>query len=169
MGLRCCMWVFSSCGEQELFFIVVHGLLIAVASLVVALSVRASVVAAHGLSSFGSRALECRLSSCGARAQLLYGMQDPPGPGLELVSPVLVGGFLTTAPPGKSTLFVSWNMFILVPGTTCYQGFQSYFLTFPSLLLCRFNLLLLVSSKHFPLFILCFFYWLGPLGQMLSW
>ena len=30
-------------------------------------SMRASVVVAHGLSSCGSRALECRLSSCGAR------------------------------------------------------------------------------------------------------
>ena len=33
-----------------------------------ALGTRASVVAAHGLSSCGSQALECRLSSCGARA-----------------------------------------------------------------------------------------------------
>ena len=54
-----------------------------------------------GLSSCGSRALECRLSSCGARAQLLRSMGDLPGPGLELVSPALAGGFLTTAPPGK--------------------------------------------------------------------
>ena len=28
-------------------------------------------------------------------------MWDLPGPGLELVSPALAGGFLTTAPPGK--------------------------------------------------------------------
>ena len=33
-----------------------------------ALGMRASVVAAHGLSSCGSQALECRLSSCGAQA-----------------------------------------------------------------------------------------------------
>ena len=33
-----------------------------------ALGTRASVIAAHGLSSCGSRALECRLSSCGTRA-----------------------------------------------------------------------------------------------------
>ena len=31
-------------------------------------------------------------------------MWDLPGPGLELVSPALAGGFLTTAPPGKSLL-----------------------------------------------------------------
>ena len=35
LGLRCCMWALSSCGEQGLLFIVVRGLLIAVASLVV--------------------------------------------------------------------------------------------------------------------------------------
>ena len=34
LGLRCCARAFSSCGEQELLFLVVHGLLIAVASLV---------------------------------------------------------------------------------------------------------------------------------------
>ena len=47
------------------------GLLIAVASLVVehgALGAQASVVVARGLNSCGSRALECRLSSCGTRA-----------------------------------------------------------------------------------------------------
>ena len=51
-----------------------------------ALGARASVVAA------------CGLSSCGARAQLLRGMWDLPGPGLEPVSPALAGGFLTTVP-----------------------------------------------------------------------
>ena len=54
-----------------------------------------------GFSSCGSRALEHRLSSCGARASLLRGTWDLPGPGLEPVSPALAGGFLTTAPPGK--------------------------------------------------------------------
>ena len=34
LGLRCCTWAFSSCGEPGLLFVVVHGLLIAVASLV---------------------------------------------------------------------------------------------------------------------------------------
>ena len=29
-------------------------------------------------------------------------MWDLPGPGIEPVSPVLAGGFLTTVPPGKS-------------------------------------------------------------------
>ena len=34
LGLRCCVQAFSSCGERGLLFVVVHGLLIAVASLV---------------------------------------------------------------------------------------------------------------------------------------
>ena len=35
LGLRCCAWAFSSCGEQGLLFVAVRGLLIAVASLIV--------------------------------------------------------------------------------------------------------------------------------------
>ena len=34
VGLHCCGWAFSSCGEQGLLFVAVHRLLIAVASLV---------------------------------------------------------------------------------------------------------------------------------------
>ena len=71
LGLRCCVWAFSSCGERGLLFIAVRGLLIAVASLccgALALGMRAAVIVAHGLSSCGSWALERRLSSCGAQA-----------------------------------------------------------------------------------------------------
>ena len=32
LGLSCCVWAFSSCGERGLLFVVVRGLLIAVAS-----------------------------------------------------------------------------------------------------------------------------------------
>ena len=56
---------------------------------------------AWAFSSCGEWPLERRLSSCGARAQLLRSMWDLPGPGLEPVSPALAGGFLTTVPPGK--------------------------------------------------------------------
>ena len=66
-----------------------------------ALDARASVVVACVLSSCGSQTLERRLSSCGTWAQLLCGMWDLPGPGLEPMSPALAGGFLTTAPSGK--------------------------------------------------------------------
>ena len=68
LGLHCCVRVFSSCGEWGLLFAVVHELLIAVASHcgAQALGARASVVAAHGLSSCGMRALEHGdFSSCG--------------------------------------------------------------------------------------------------------
>ena len=34
LGLCCCAWAFSSCGERGLLFVAVRGLLIAVASLV---------------------------------------------------------------------------------------------------------------------------------------
>ena len=71
LGLLCCTRAFSACGERELLFVAVRGLLIAVASLVAAqaLSAQASVVAARGLSSCGSQVLEHRFSSCGTRAQ----------------------------------------------------------------------------------------------------
>ena len=51
LGLRCCAWAFSSCGEQGLLFVAVRGLLIAVASLVAELRLAAwaSVVVARGL------------------------------------------------------------------------------------------------------------------------
>ena len=65
-----------------------------------ALGVRASVVVAH------------RLSSCGARAQLLHGMWDLPRPGIEPVSPALAGRFLTTLPPGKSQQSSSSTFFL---------------------------------------------------------
>ena len=62
--------LFSSCSERGLLFVSVRGLIV-VASLVAehrAPGAPTSVVVARGLSSCGSRALEHRLSSCGARA-----------------------------------------------------------------------------------------------------
>ena len=79
LGLRFCARAFSGCGEQGPLFIAVRW----------PLTVAASPVAEH------------RLSRCGSRAQLLRGMWDLPGPGLEPVSPALAGRFATTAPPGK--------------------------------------------------------------------
>ena len=84
LGLRFCVRAFSSCGERGPLFITVRGPLTIVASL----------VAEHRLQTR-------RLSSCGARAQLLRGMWDLPGSGLEPVSPALAGRFSTTVPPGK--------------------------------------------------------------------
>ena len=65
------------------------------------LSLRSTGSRRMGFSSCGSWAPEHRLSSCGSQAQLLRGMWDPPGPGLEPVCPALAGGFLTTVPLGK--------------------------------------------------------------------
>ena len=102
LGLRCCAQAFSSCGKPGLLFIAVRGLLIAVASLVWSMGSRHA-----GFSSCGSWALECRLSSCGTQAELLRGMWDLPGAGIEPVCLVLARGFLTTAPPGKPQLLVN--------------------------------------------------------------
>ena len=84
LGLRFCARAFSSCGKWGSLFIMVHGPLIIVASL----------VAEHRLQ-------PRRVSSCVSQAQLLRGMWDPPRPGLEPMSPALAGRFSTAAPPGK--------------------------------------------------------------------
>ena len=70
LGLCCCVWTFSSCGERGLLFFAVHGLLIAVTSLCCrarALGARASVVVACGLQSAGSVVVEHGLSCSAAR------------------------------------------------------------------------------------------------------
>ena len=78
LGLRCCARAFSSCSEWGLLFVAVHGLLIAVASLVAEhgpQSVQASVVAARGLSSCSAWALGLLgFSSCVTWAQQLWRM-----------------------------------------------------------------------------------------------
>ena len=84
LGLRFCARAFSTCGKWGPLFIAVRGLL----------TIAASLVVEHRLQTR-------RLSSCGARAQSLRGMWDPPRPGLEPVSPALAGRLSTTAPPGK--------------------------------------------------------------------
>ena len=91
--------------------VVVCRLLVVVASLVAQHRLWgrwASIVVACRLSSYNSQALEHRLSSCGAWAQLLCNMWDLPAPGIEPVSLALTGGFSTTDPPGKSlnSLFI---------------------------------------------------------------
>ena len=93
LGLRFCARAFSSCGERGPLFIAVRG----------PLTITASLVAEHRLQTR-------RLSSCGARAQLLRGMWDLPRPGLERVSPALAGRFSTTAPPGKpKSISLLWS------------------------------------------------------------
>ena len=71
-----------------------------------------------GFSRFGTRALEHRLSSCGARAQLPCGEWTLHRGGVEPMphspTPALTGGFLSTEPPGKSSHCykqLSWDNF----------------------------------------------------------
>ena len=54
-----------------------------------------------------SWAFERGFSSCGTQAQLLHGIWDLPGPGIEPVSPALADRFLSTALPVKSSLLIS--------------------------------------------------------------
>ena len=89
LGLRFCARAFSSCGERGPLLIAVRG----------PLTIAASFAAEHRLQTR-------RLSNRGSQAQLLRGMWDPPGPGLEPVSPALAGRFPTTAPPGKPVVNV---------------------------------------------------------------
>ena len=62
----------------------------------------ATVVAARGLRSCNSWALESRLNSCGTRAYFLLSMWDLPRSGIEPVSPAVAGRFFITEPPGKA-------------------------------------------------------------------
>ena len=98
--LCCNIWdlFIAACG----LFVVMRGLLSSCGTW--APEHPGSVVAACGLSSCDMWALEpvgsvvvaCRLS-CPMACGILV-----PQPGIEPVSPALVGGFLTTGPPGKS-------------------------------------------------------------------
>ena len=100
-------------------FIVVHGLLTVMTSLVSEHRLQAhglqqlqhtgSVVVTGRLISWDSLSLETRLSSCGTQAQLLLrGIQDLPRPGIEPVSAALAGGFLPIVPLGKSGVLSSY-------------------------------------------------------------
>ena len=109
--------LFSTCGEQGLLCCGLRASHCGGFSCPQAwvLGARPSVVAARGL------------SSCGAGASLLHSVWDLPGSGIKPVSRALAGGFLTTAPPGKSlgskflllfyfmyTKFVSVNPILLI-------------------------------------------------------
>ena len=89
LGLRFCVRAFSSCGKWGPPFIAVRG----------PLTIAAFLVAEHRLQTR-------RLSNCGSRTQLLYGMWGPPRPGPEPVSPALAGRPSTTAPPGKPPVYI---------------------------------------------------------------
>ena len=52
-----------------------------------------------------------RLTNCGAGAQLLCGMWDLPGPGMEPMFPALAGRFFVPGPPGKSLSLLTSTLF----------------------------------------------------------
>ena len=54
------------------------------------------------VSSCSSPAPEHGLRNCGTPAELFWNMWTLPGLGIELLSPTLAGGFLSTVPPEKS-------------------------------------------------------------------
>ena len=94
--------LFTASGSYSL--VAMLGLFIVVASLVSEPGLegtQTSIVAIPGLSSCGSPALEHRLSSFGAWAELLCGMWDLSGPGIEPMSSALAGRFFTTEPQEK--------------------------------------------------------------------
>ena len=101
LGLHSCPQAFPSCGEGGLLFVAGHGLLTAVASLVVGHRLQVC-----RLSSCGARILEHRLHSYATWAELLRGTWDLPRPGIEPMSPALKGRISSTEPPGKH--FVSF-------------------------------------------------------------
>ena len=127
LGLCCCTWAFSSCSERGAGVTLHCGERASHCSGFSccgtrALGMWASVAVALRLSSCGLWAPVHRLSSYYAWAQLFHGMWDFPGPGMEPMSPALTGGFLTTAPPGKSPdefylfiyLFIYWLCWVFV-------------------------------------------------------
>ena len=98
LGLCCC---------EDFSLVVVHRLLIVVASLVAEhrlWGAKVLVVLTCGLSSWGSQALEHRLNSCRVWAYLFRGMWNLPGSEIEPISLALASKFFTTEPPGKPNI-----------------------------------------------------------------
>ena len=103
LGLRCYGGFSLVAASRVCSLVAAYRLPIAVAFLVVehGFQVQRLQQLPHGLSSCSSRALEHRLNSCGALAQLLCGMWVLTGPGIEPMSPALESRFFTTEPSGK--------------------------------------------------------------------
>ena len=76
-------------------------------------------VAAHGLSSRGSWALEHRLDSHSAQALLLRGMCDLPISGIKSLSLALASSFFTTEPPGKLGFSFFLSFFLIIIASPC--------------------------------------------------
>ena len=84
------------------------------------------------LQSTGSRAhgfqkLQHRLSSCGARAQLICSMWDLPRPGIKPVSLASADSFFTTEQPGKPCRCFLYSLFGCT-GSQLHHGGSSVFI-----------------------------------------
>ena len=101
LGLRCCAQAFCSCGEWASHC---NGFSCCGAQ---ALGTKASVFAAHGFLGHGLQSAGLVVVAMG----LPRCIWDLPGPGIELMSPALAGGFFTNEPSGKSIFKVVVNYF----------------------------------------------------------
>ena len=100
---------------------------------------RAQALGLLGFSGCGSRALEHKSNSCGARIQLLQGRWGLPRLGIKPVSPALAGRFLTTEPPEKPLIFSDNSVYIL---ETTFQILIRF-------AICKYFLLLCELHFHF--------------------
>ena len=108
-GLHCYIGFSLIATSRSYTLVVVHRLLIAVASLIAEHRLEGawpSLAGARRLSSCGSQPLEYRLNGCGAQTQLLCSMCNLPGPGIKLMSPELGGRLFTTELPEKPLNFL---------------------------------------------------------------
>ena len=95
LGLHCSAWTLPSFSERGPLSS--HSSRVAVQGLLTA-------IAPPPPLSWITGSREGGLSSCGSQTHLPPSMQDLPGPGIELVSRALQGGFLTFGPPEKPVL-----------------------------------------------------------------
>ena len=84
---------------------------------------RAQALGCSGFRSCGSRALEHRLRSCGARAWLLRGLWDLPGPGVKSMSaPLALGILIHGASRGASVMMTQWTWVWVNSGSWWWTG-----------------------------------------------
>ena len=121
LSLHCCVDFSLVVVSRASPLIAVHRFLIAVTSLC-----KAQALGLMGFSSWSTwisnchfRALEHRLSSCGAWAYLLGSMCNLPRGGMEPICSILAGRFFTTEPPGKPYINI-FNNFV----DSCFHSIQ---------------------------------------------
>ena len=122
LGLCCCAQPFSSCGKRRLLS---------------SCGVRAS----HcGGFSCGVPALELRFSGCGTRLSAPKYVESS-RPGLEPLSPALVGGFLTNGNQGSLILYTLKYIHLFISYWFCFSGE-------PCLIHMYFSIFYLPSQQH---------------------